>query len=330
MFSTGCVTHLYGFIAIEHMKHFLSCDWGTSSFRLRLVDAFSVTVIAEITSSGGIAATYHNWQSQKAKNRADYFNTYISAQVQHLQQQTDVVLNNLVIIISGMISSAIGMVEFPYKLLPFNATAEELPVYTIESTNTMPHKTLIVSGVCSANDVMRGEETIVAGCIDAANNDLLLVLPGTHSKHVTVSNGRFVGITTYMTGELFALLSEKSVLAGSVEKNENIVDGDSFYNGLHDAGNGSVLHNIFNVRTNALLKQTAKQQNFAYLSGLLIGEELLQLTQEGKQIGIVSSGSLLEIYNTALLTLFPNRNIMQFNANTALVKAHAAIFLHNQ
>ena len=312
------------------MKHFLSCDWGTSSFRLRLVDAFSVTVIVEITSSEGIAATYHNWQSQKAKNRKDYFSSYISTQVQHLQQQTDVALNNLVIVISGMISSAIGMVELPYKSLPFNATTEELPVYTIDFTNMVPHKTIIISGVCSANDVMRGEETIVAGCIDTANNDLLLVLPGTHSKHVTISNGKFVGVTTYMTGELFALLSEKSVLAGSVEKNKNVVGDDLFYNGLHDAGNGSVLHNIFNVRTNALLKQTAKQQNFAYLSGLLIGEELLQLAQEDKQIGIVSSGSLLEIYSTAFSTLFPNRNIMQFNADSALVKAHTAIFLHNQ
>ena len=312
------------------MTHFISCDWGTSSFRLRLVETTSLSVIASITSSQGIAITHGNWQLQQDISRIDYFNNYILFQLQLLQEQSTVLLQNLTIVISGMISSALGMMELPYKRIPFLVTAAELPVHSVEATEKMPHRLMIISGICSADDVMRGEETIVAGCMEDACIDRLFILPGTHSKHVIVKGASIVDIATYMTGELFSLLVSKSVLAGSVEVNEDIIAGNFFHMGLHNAGNTSLLHTIFQVRTNTLLKGISKQDNYAFLSGLLIGEELVQLAGETRQIALVSSGRLMELYKKALSVLLPGRAVHDINADNALVKAHAAIFLHYQ
>ena len=45
-------------------KYLLGCDWGTSSFRLRLFDIEKQIVEAEISSREGIAITYRAWQAE--------------------------------------------------------------------------------------------------------------------------------------------------------------------------------------------------------------------------------------------------------------------------
>lgn len=315
------------------MQIFLSCDWGTSSFRLRLIDASARSVIAETHTQQGIAAIHDTWRLQQATDRFLFYSNYILQQIQQLSQQTGKSLNDVPLIIAGMASSAIGMKELPYKKIPFTIQPQNLLIDVTEASPLFPHTTILISGACSSADVMRGEETILAGChINPSAGRQIFILPGTHSKHVLVENGILQQIKTYMTGELFQLLSTKSILSNSVEKEHTgITINDAFLKGVKDAGNSSLLNNIFHVRTNTLFNTMNKKENFHYLSGLLIGEELQQVLKEDiDDVTIVSSGNLLHLYHAAISALNQNLKVSTEDADEALIHAQKVLFNHYQ
>ncbi len=180
---------------------------------------------------------------------------------------------------SGMVGSTAGWVETPY--IPCPAGAEELAAGLVE----VPGVGLrIVPGVVQrdpAPDVMRGEETQVAGLL-ALRPELApgsrLLHPGTHSKWITVDNGRVAGFQTFMTGELFSVLREHSILgrpASSAPAPTGAQREAAFARGIcavREGGRASAL--LFSARSRLLAGDLAASESLDYLSGLLIGEEL--------------------------------------------------------
>ena len=211
------------------------------------------------------------------------------------------------VIISGMASSSIGMRELPYASLPFFANGHALSVEKWQPKG-FPHEISLISGVKSKDDVMRGEETQLVGLyqlLHPAGNSLF-ILPGTHSKHIFLENDAISSFHTFMTGEIFDVLSAHSILNGSIEKG----DFDSsalaaFQKGvLMSVEKSSVLNALFMVRTNALFEKFSKNENYYFLSGLLIGAECNYLTDKKlDQIYICSSGMLFSLYLEAAKTL---------------------------
>ena len=186
-------------------------------------------------------------------------------------------------IASGMIGSAQGWREAPYCQAPAGAAELAAGLVPVE-TGSGP--LFIVPGVRRGGrnpNVMRGEETQILGALslapDLAENSLV-VLPGTHSKWVSVQEARIVDFTTYMTGELFALLREHSILgrpakAARSEAGHAKTDWDAFERGvraLRDSDGGlSAL--LFSTRTLVLMGELEAASSLDYLSGLLIAEE---------------------------------------------------------
>ena len=315
------------------MKYFLSCDWGTSSFRLRLVETSSQSILAETISAQGIAATYALWREQDKLERFAFYRIFLMQELSLLENKYGEIPNNAALIISGMAASAAGMYELPYKQLPVKNITAELITHTIPATGSFPHKMIFISGLRSSNDVMRGEETILAGC-DVANSteEQLSIFPGTHSKHVIIQNGMIKDFKTYMTGEVFQLLSSKSLLASSVEKNEfSFEHFELFEQGIKDALSGNLLNNIFHVRTNTLLDVLSKTENYMYLSGLVIGEELKSIAKENYlTINIVSSGPLMEFYRKALAEIGLKNKLALIDADKALIQGQHKILEYIQ
>lgn len=312
------------------MKRFISGDWGTTNLRLRLVDSEHQQILGEITSSQGIAATFGEWQTTAAQ-RLSFYQSVLLRQIHHLQEQAHLSLEGLPLVLSGMASSSLGMLELPYQPVPFGATGEELCRRDIPASAGFGHHILLVSGVRTADDVMRGEETQLIGALSTgdkgehiASGERLLIFPGTHSKHVRVKDGQALSFSTYMTGEFFHLLSTKSILAGSIAvpfSPEGLPP--SFKKGVEDSRHSGLLHNAFLVRTNQLLGAGSKEDNYYYLSGLLIGEELRYIP--AIPLTIVSTGRLQEHYLAACHHLGLT-DIDIVDADQALIKGHC-IFL---
>ena len=309
------------------MGKMLSCDWGTSSFRLRLVDAETMELIAEETNSQGIAGIYGLWQ-KAGKTETERFSFYyeiIVSSIKRIEQKITGSLDTIPLVISGMASSGIGMMELPYKETPFLTDGSDLEIKLIETDR----KIVLISGVRTENDVMRGEETKLVGSrLASAMGNHLFILPGTHPKHIKIRDAEVVGITTYMTGEYFDLLTTKSILSGSIESDGDLTietNRQYFEKGVSDSMHANLLHNSFLVRTNTLFGKCNRQENYFYLSGLLIGTELKDLSGD-TSAGITLLGDKkLNILYAAACKVLTISLVGIADADDALIKGQVRI-----
>jgi 2-dehydro-3-deoxygalactonokinase len=320
------------------MKQFLSCDWGTSSFRLRLVDVNRFQILAEETDNNGIAATFALWKQsgQPEEERCSFYLGVINKYIEKIESKISSSLSGVQLIISGMASSTIGFIDIPYSQLPVGTDGANIKTRSIPADRHFAHDVMVISGVRSDDDVVRGEETQLIGCIDPSHgkiDDELFIFPGTHSKHIFVSNDQITGIRTYMTGEFFELLSQKSILRLSVENNYEQADpqtSGSFKMGVNDAIDTNLLNAAFKVRTNSLLSKLSNRENYNYLSGLLIATELKDLKNSGiRKINLLGGSNLGKYYRCALEELGLSSKMRVVNANwadEAVVRGHYKIY----
>ena len=212
-------------------------------------------------------------------------------------------------IAAGMIGSANGWLTTPY--CPAPAGTDDLA----GAMTVVPGVPLsIVPGVATQGDrpdVMRGEETQIVGALAlhphlAAHS--VIVLPGTHSKWVQVIDGRISDFTTYMTGELFAVLRDHSILGrvAVAAPDDNAAGAEAFTRGVLAAQNppGGLAPLLFSARALVLAKRLAASACMEYLSGVLIGDELrCGLLRDGRPAALVGDPALCERYASALQLL---------------------------
>jgi 2-dehydro-3-deoxygalactonokinase len=227
----------------------IAIDWGTSSFRAYRLDAH-----------GGILESRAS--NQGILNIAPgQFPRVLEEQIRGWQETP--------IVMSGMVGSRQGWVEAPYVECP--AGFDEI-THALKEVTWSKRRAWIVPGVLcrgTVPDVMRGEEVQVLG----VGQDGLFCLPGTHSKWVEVRDARIERFSTHMTGEVYALLKQHSILGRMMEEGDP--DADAFAQGLKRSGApGGLLHHLFGVRTRGLMGEIAPAASPSYLSGILIGHEI--------------------------------------------------------
>ena len=291
-------------------ERFISCDWGTSNFRLRLVDTNSLNVLAEHKTDMGIKKRFQDFKMQNGVSQEVFFAEYLKEQISALNYAKG---NNLVVVASGMLSSSIGMRELPYAKMPIAFDGKDLISTSIHRDNGP--KIILVSGVRTATDVMRGEEIQAMGLANHLPKEDrgILLLPGTHSKHITFEKGRFEDFTTYMTGELFEIISKTSILAASL----NQVDWNSsfqpaFLEGVKKGISNQQMASLFAIRASSLISNTAPEQNYFFLSGLLIGGELANLKDKNETVYLAASGIYNVLYELALRSFLPKKRVVCF------------------
>ncbi len=292
------------------------CDWGTSSLRIRLISIQSQEIIDQETIKHGIADLFDEWVQintlDKDKRRVDFYLSKLGEYLMKIAERIDLNTDRIPVVISGMASSSIGIIDLPYAELPFPLMGHNAVIHHIEATPAFNHRVLILSGVKDGDEVMRGEEVQLIGIADVlsslnAEGQITVLLPGTHSKHVGILNGNITAIETYITGELFAIMSKNGLLKEAVQSPEDAVnenDWNAFMDGVNYSGSTTLLQGLFKVRTNQLFNRLSKQQNYSYMSGLLIGFELRNLfNKPSTQLVLCSGDNLYEHYKKALTCL---------------------------
>ena len=308
---------------------FLSGDWGTTRFRLRLVEASTRVVLAERQSDEGIAAVHADWRRQGADpaGRLAFYRRILAGHIRNLEQDSGLPLGGVPVVLSGMASSSLGLAELPYLSVPF--ASNQLNVSRFAEDSDFPNPLLVISGVRTATDVMRGEETQLAGCLieDPSANRRLFVLPGTHSKHAVVQGGRVTDFRTFMTGEVFALLTKHSVLAASVQPNADFGTYQAaFLQGVQDGTRQPLLNALFRVRTHQLFGECPPPENHHYLSGLLVGAELAAIRPgDFDAITLLADGIQRQVYEAAFRTLFDTPLTVR-SADEALLRGQKEVW----
>ncbi len=295
-------------------NYLLCCDWGTSFFRLQLMNTDNYRCIGETHSPVGVAGVFTDWKTgweHKGVTRRRFFRQQIGQQIDLLAAKLSLNLTNIPVVISGMASSSIGMDEIPYAALPFAVDGSQTSIRRYDHQPDFPHDILLISGVRNSSDVMRGEETQLIGLItlldrsDDKIDDAIFIFPGTHSKHMYIQNRQLTHFETYMTGEVFAIMANQSILNDSVDiralSEPSDDDINAFKKGVNQSTSSLLLNSLFMVRTNQLFDKLTKKQNAFYLSGLLIGTELNHLREKENWPLVLCSGrSLAFFYKLAL------------------------------
>lgn len=274
----------------------IGLDWGTTSLRAHLIGT-SGAVISRRSSAEGILADHPG----------GFPGTFNRIAGDWLEAKP-----GLPVVASGMITSRNGWVETPYVRVP--AGVDELASSLVSLDVGHGRCVHFVCGmdqdpIGGNPDIMRGEETQIVGCLAMGGGaDGLFVMPGTHSKWVNVQAKRLERFDTYMTGEVYAVLKEHSILGRlAKEPGEELTDGFTMGVAARLDATGSLLRQLFSARTLTLFDRLKPEEVSDYLSGLLIGEEIRAASIDHGQgtdgpfhVTIVGSGPLTERYRLAL------------------------------
>lgn len=276
----------------QALSAFAAVDWGTTRLRAWLLTAAGA-VVAERRSDEGLLAVERG-------RFAEVLEGHLAAMGAG---------PSLPVMICGMAGSRQGWVEAPYIAVP--ARLADIFAGAISAPGTS-REVRILPGVAQKDparpDVMRGEETQLAGVAGIEGGDAIVCMPGTHSKWVELKDGAITRFSTWMTGELFSVLSQHSILRHAVgaEPARVTADDPMFGAWLDDglANPGEATSRLFRIRASTLLTGMQPSAAAAALSGLLIGSEVASAksqfgTRTAKTI-LVASGPIGGLYEEAL------------------------------
>lgn len=209
----------------------------------------------------------------------------------------------LPVIVCGMAGSRQGWREAAYRAVPCPPLGAPLTRVAARDPRLAVH---LLPGLSQADpaDVMRGEETQIAGCLAARPGFAgTLCLPGTHTKWVAVADGQVAGFATFLTGELFALLTRQSVLRHSVGA-EDAWDAAAFADAVAEAvaAPAALTRGLFPLRAAGLLHALPEAAARARLSGLLIGAEIAAAAPfwRDRPVTVIAATALADLYRQAL------------------------------
>ncbi len=265
-------------------------DWGTSRLRLGLYDGDTQLESVEGPGIGALSASpaetllgaVASWRARRGLSR---------------------------VVLAGMAGSRTGVVEAPYAECPAGVDDWVRQAATVTLDGLLVEVAPGVAGIApsGAPDVMRGEETQVFGAMalypELAQGEQVFVLPGTHGKWCQARDGHIVRFQTFLTGELFALLSTRSSLllgADAAESAEHEAAG--FAHGLERARAGHLLSALFEARSAQLRQGRTRAWARGFLSGLTIGTEVAEgaAAFKAERVILVGASGLSDRYGVAL------------------------------
>ncbi len=207
------------------------------------------------------------------------------------------------VVICGMAGARQGWREAPYRAVPCAPVQPDAQL--VVETKDPRLAVRIVSGLSQIDppDVMRGEETQIAGLL-AADPEFAgtVCLPGTHSKWVTIRGGQVLQFRTFLTGELFAYLSQSSILRHTIPAEG--VDEDDFVDAVTEAAAdpAAMPGKLFALRAGPMLDVPPARNLRSRLSGLLIGAEIAAVRDQiaADKVYVVGGESVAGPYAKAL------------------------------
>lgn len=260
---------------------YIAADWGTTNRRAYLID-----------SSGKCVDEFEDGRGVLSVEPGGF-----PAAVAEIRER----LGDRPLLLAGMVGSNRGWKEAPY--VPCPAGIEDLEralVWVGEREAIVPGVSYLGEGRA---DVMRGEEVQLLGAVadGTVPRDCLVCHPGTHNKWATVGNGRIQSFRTVMTGELFNLLREHSILSDLLQK--DVEPGATFGEGVRQGlRTDSVIADLFSERAGVLLGVRSRDGSPSRLSGLLIGADVRvgRAGRQDAQIMVMGRPELTELYAQAI------------------------------
>jgi 2-dehydro-3-deoxygalactonokinase len=271
----------------------IAVNWGTSNFRAYKLDAQGRVEAEKSSGRGAVSVPTGGFQDA------------LMAEVLEWMDMSD---NR--ILMCGMVGARRGWKEAPYIQVPatFDQVVQGVIKLDVDGMDARIVPGLIGTDSNGVPDVMRGEETEILGCATEVGSNVHFCLPGTHTKWVRTEDGRIGSFSTSMTGDLFKAIREGTILRSCTQHEPN--DENAFLLGVSRAGqDGDLGHQLFGVRTLVLTGKMSDTSASSYLSGLLIGNEVRNMTRMEDNVHLIGEAALCALYQKAMREIGINSSI---------------------
>ena len=267
--------------------YWIAVDWGSSNLRVWALDKRHKILDSFSSSDGMLSIEIVEFEPLLLEK----ISNWVAGDV------------NIPVLCCGMVGAKQGWLEAPYATVPYNLMQETDSVEVFCRDKRLDVR--ILGGLKQNNpaDVMRGEETQIRGFLSVFSDfEGIICLPGTHTKWVHVSAGEVVSFRTFISGELFALMSNYSVLKYSV--NSDGWSDQEFKSAVSESISNpqKIFSDLFKLRADDLLNKVAKSVLRSKLSGYIIGAELAGAKPYwlGQNVVILADNNLSKTYKAAL------------------------------
>ncbi|WP_038004688.1 MULTISPECIES: 2-dehydro-3-deoxygalactonokinase [Thalassobacter] len=267
----------------------IAVDWGGSNLRAWLMQDDTAVAEAGDRSAGARTLNCDEFEPTLSKLIDPWRSTWGDRPV--------------TILICGEAGSREGWFEAPFAQVP--CAPRTLAPTRVPTQDAGLHVYMMpgLSQLRPKPTILRGEETQISGFLASHPTfEGVICLPGTHSKWAHVSAEEIVSFETTMTGEMYDLLAETSILRHSVAHGDP--DGIAFDEGVDVTLSNPerLVTELAAIRASHVLTGATKTAADARLSGLLIGAEIAALKPYwlGQQVALIGREVLCGLYARAL------------------------------
>ncbi len=289
------------------MKYYLTVDGGTTNTRIYLVCDRSVCAVKRLSVGARNGA-----DALKAALRKG-FSGLLS---EHALGETDVVA----ILASGMITSEYGLCNLPHLCLPAGLCElhgamhgmsfpeiTSIPWYFIRGVRS-------VSAKLDAVDMMRGEETELMGILETGESGVLYILPGSHSKHITVDGtGRITSFRTMMSGEFFAAVMQNTILRDAADFDHNVLVPEKLFFGYDYCRDHGVNESLFKTRILKNIFGATREECFSFLLGVVLCDEVRAILAAEENTVILGGQKQFREALAAILAKYSTKRIVSLS-----------------
>ncbi len=305
------------------MANYITVDGGTTNTRLYLVKDRCVVDTVKLNVGAG--------------NGKEALTEAIRAAIKALLSQNSMTEQDITrVLASGMITSEYGLCALPHLTVPAGLDELHGAMHEVVLKEITSIPFVFLRGVktdcadAQSADMMRGEETELFGILQPTDRDSLYVLPGSHSKLITVDRmGKIVGFSTMMTGEMAAALSQHTILKDAVTLSGAELDIENLSKGYEDCKQHGINHTLFRVRVMKNLFGADPAARYSYFIGAVLQAEIDAIIKSPSECVVLGGQKQLRLAMAELLAQYSQKEIVTLTdeeVGASVVKGTISIY----
>ena len=306
--------------------NYITVDGGTTNTRISVVRDGEIVCTRKYAVGAG-------------SEQGDDIRTVLKKGISEVLQITELCCGDIeCVLVSGSITAETGLVHLKHITAPCGIDELSESLRFMDFEDITPIKFALVPGVKTTGDsyetvdMMRGEEAEIMGICDELREDTLYVLPGTHSKHITVNGeGQICGISTELTGEIIAAISEHTLLRISVDLKNAVTDREYLKKGYEYALKNGVNSAFFKTRVLSVIFGCENDAVTSFFIGVALSNEIRNIAQSPKKRVVIGGRYELKRPMSILLSEYTDKEITELpDELTDSAAAHGIVKIYER
>jgi len=282
------------------MATYITVDGGTTNTRLYLVQDRKVTDTLKL--------------SMGLKNGTEALKSNIKVGISTILERNRLLSQDVSqILASGMITSEYGLCKLSHLVSPVGLEELNSSIHETAFQDISEIKWSFIRGVKNSGntlecaDMIRGEETELMGIVNNIKKDALYILPGSHSKHISVDkHGNILEIKTMLSGELFSAVIQHTILKDTTDFEHAQIDEFALKFGFEFCSSHGINETLFKIRVAKNMFGATKENCYCFLMGAILCSEIKSILSSPNSLIVIGGQSHFKQAISILLGIYGN------------------------